>query len=321
MCYHHNVFRIFINSVIDFIGARLKENQHNKDGELTSPIKEISMNIEDFIEKLYILVPVFLTALLSFFVWLRQTKKTSFDLNIRKSLDTVISPVYHELRRIRRIANPQKYEEQIRDFFNFYSSKNTKISNMGNVFLLQWYYDIEDLFIKFQCKRDEESWKLFCYKFDSFYTMVESEYYENSSILYKEYIWLKNLNKSNLFLRVIKEQIKVLYDFILFLMICLAFFYYLFFYAKLTNRIDIAFIYPYMELLYMVTILIIILFSLLLIINNGYISAVLLQKKRGKFSKYIDKKLPTFSYWWSEFPRFKYSNYREYPKKYDKRVL
>lgn len=168
---------------------------------------EISM-IKDYIP----LITTVIAALLTYFLGFRKGKQEKFNIQMEKSLEEVLSPMFNELRIIKREENAFQREKLLKNFFEKYGCENTNVFKISSKYIHDWYYKTEELFNIFIKEKSQQEWDNFWVYFNKFYTMVNNEYNTIRGIIYSDYRWLIDLNQKNCFLRITMEILIIMYE-------------------------------------------------------------------------------------------------------------
>lgn len=244
---------------------------------------------------------------------------------MKESLEYAISPIYHNLRYINSINNAGLREKEIQLFFLKYSSPDTDIFKVSSLFLINSFYDAEGSFKVFQGCRNEREWEIFCKEFKKFYCCIDNEYFEACSILSTQYRWAKELNNSNIWIRLCKELIKFLYELTKVLIIIIFLFFYFVFTMSLSKAYDLSFLERYKDIIAAIITATITLFGFLMMLNGSYLSIYSMQKREGIIKKIIKKnlkkKLPKLYNWYENRLKNFLKKDDNYPEMYVKKDI
>lgn len=122
--------------------------------------------------------------------------------------------MYFNLRRLFDIEDAQKKERFLDNFFKQFSNltMNHNTYKLGNKFILDWFIETENLYIKFKKSRKVEHWEDFWKQLVSLKRMIEEEYWKNFDSLYGEYLWFQRTLTSNIFIRLWHELLYILFQ-------------------------------------------------------------------------------------------------------------
>lgn len=281
----------------------------------------LKLNSISFYNLLVLVVPIILTTIFTYLYNVRKDKHFRFLDGLESSLDAVICPIYHDILRIKKIQNAEKYEGALVEFFTKYSLPDSRIYKLGDFFTLQRFYEVMELYDIFCSKREDEAWRRFHYKFDSFSDIIKNLYFDSFTVLYRDFYWHRKTHSTNFFIKIYYEIIKIIYEFLKFTIVVLLLFYYFLAFAKITKSIDVSFVYPYMELIVIYSGVIFILFSLAMMLNTSYLSSLSMQSRERFLRKFLSKRFPNLMEFLEEFPAFEYKKYKNFPRKSEKRFF
>ncbi|NYB73451.1 hypothetical protein HZF24_04790 [Sedimentibacter hydroxybenzoicus DSM 7310] len=145
--------------------------------------------------------------------------------------------------------------------------------------------------------------------------MVENSYFEACGIQSAEYQWFMKLEKNNIFVRLFKEVIKILYDMIIAILILFGFLIYVYIYFKLTGTLNLDFIDDYIGGIFMFMIITVLLFCILLA-TNEYAVIKSTNSPKSKLNLLLRKKLPKYFNWWDGLFKIKKKQKYNYPEMY-----
>lgn len=233
----------------------------------------------------------FFTFFLGYIVSLRYKKLDRFYTQIQENLKEICSPMYHEIRDIFRARTPEDRDRVIDTFFQKYSSRESGIYKIGNNFLLEWYFMMEDSFYNYKSNQTDKNWEEFWLYFYRFNVMLKSEYWSNFRILYYEFRWLRNIWGTNNYLfRFIKETTRFIIDSLNFLVgVILILFSYMI-YTKIIGKFKIS--NEYVELIAVISIFVFVLWGFMMIVGSFYYSLMKITLKKSIFRKLIESVVP-----------------------------
>lgn len=265
-----------------------------------------------------IILPAVTAGTLSYLWGLRQKKQERFAKNLELSLESVLAPMYHSIRKINREKNAKKREELFADFFNTYSSSSSPIYNLFDGFILKYYYNTEEFYYTFLNIRTEEKWEEFYCNYSELVKMVENLYFTINGVRSVEYQWYKSLRSSNIIIKFSKEIIKGFYDISKGLLFLQFIFYYFYLMMKIFKQSYISFINPYLPTINIVTVINLILVAILMMVNEYEIIRNT-NSPKSKFNLYLRRNFPKYFEWWDKFLIIKNNKRNIYPKMYNKK--
>lgn len=258
------------------------------------------MQFSDYAPYLSIVVNVF-AIFFGYFIGVRKFKTEYFYSNLKDSLSLILSPMFHEIKEIRDIENSYQRDIKLRDFFTKYSSSKTVIYKIGNMFLLNWYYEMEELY-KDYCKlRDDKSWSEFWIKFDRFYIMIKDYYLNTFSTLYIEHTWMLKLNTTGFTYRFLNELARFLYEYFELLIALGGIMAVVILSDRLSNTN--LFSNDFINLYLLVYVFIFMIFAITIVLASNYLSFINMQKPKSKFKVIIEKRFPKIFKWWDRFQK------------------
>ncbi|MDY8025814.1 MULTISPECIES: hypothetical protein [Paenibacillus] len=155
-----------------------------------------------------------ISAVLGYFLGSRTKKNDRLIQYTQENLKDVFNPMYHELLKIFSDSNESRKREDLLDvFFTNYLSRDTIIYKLGNLELLDNFYELSSKYKLFKEKRQEEIWKDFWYDFDCtlFYKIKEG--YRNSiNLLYRDFNWQQYVQTKSYWKKIYYESMKFLFE-------------------------------------------------------------------------------------------------------------
>ncbi|MGG0186025.1 hypothetical protein [Bacillus rhizoplanae] len=142
----------------------------------------------------------------------RGGKISRFFQQVDVNLKEVCGPMYFSLKRIFEVEDAQKREQIIDHFFEQFSTLNPNLYKLGNKFILDWFVETENLYIKFKKSRKLEDWEDYWKQLYSLKVMIEHEYWKNFDSLYGEYRWFQRTLTTNIFIRIWHELLYLLFQ-------------------------------------------------------------------------------------------------------------
>ena len=144
---------------------------------------------------------------------------------------------------------------------------------------------------------------------------VEDRYFEACGIQSAEYQWFVKLEKNNIFVRMFKEVIKILYDMIIAILILFGFLIYVYIYFKLTGTLNLDFIDDYIGSIFMFMVITVVLFCILLV-TNEYAVIKSTNSPKSDLNFILRKIFPRYFKWWDGLFKIKNKQKYNYPEMY-----
>lgn len=197
------------------------------------------MNLENLIKEYFPIITVCLSAFLAYVFSGRKYKTERFYNDIGESLKDFYSPVFHELRDIKLEQDPRKKENLLKEFVDKYTSNYNKLYICHNEYLVQLFYDLEQVFREYRLKRREKEWVEVCSIFNKINSLVCKEYWHIQRALYKDYPWQKVMERNNYLIKPFMRFLVLLYDTAFFLLTVWGILLYLIKFSQFTGQIEI----------------------------------------------------------------------------------
>ncbi len=153
-----------------------------------------------------------ISAFLGYFYYQRNKKAEQFQNQVNENIRDVCSPIFIFLRKINRSQDFYTKQSQLKEFFEKYSSPDSKIYKLGNG-IVEKYFELDDLF--YTCnteKYDEDRWLDFWCMYHNFYKTIVDEYWNNLYVVYGNFKWDRFIQQKNIYLRIYYNIIRLLYD-------------------------------------------------------------------------------------------------------------
>lgn len=163
------------------------------------------------------LITAIIVAILTYFLGVRKKKQDKFNVQMEKCLEEIISPMFNEIRLIKREENAFHRQKLLKEFFLKYSKEDTKLFKMSSKPIHDFYYKTEELYLKFEKDKKKDKWDTFWVCFNRFYNMIDNEYNTIRENIYSDYKWLMDLSKKNCFWRITFEILILFFEGIKFL--------------------------------------------------------------------------------------------------------
>ncbi|MFS0840374.1 hypothetical protein [Paenibacillus sp. 1P03SA] len=154
------------------------------------------------------------SATLGYFFGSRTKKNDRIILYTQENLKDVVSPFYHEMIRImNRSLQPKQREDLLDNFFEMYMSNNTFVYKLGNLNVLDSFYDLNLKYLEFKQNRDVTKWNEFWHSLEeNFFNTIKKEYRGSISLVYHQFKWQQYIHVQTYWKRIYFELVKFLYD-------------------------------------------------------------------------------------------------------------
>lgn len=183
-------------------------------------------------------ITAFLGAFLAYVFSGKKYRQERFFNDVNESLKTFYSPTFHELRNIKIETDPKSKETLMEKFIDKYTGINTQIYICHNEYLVQLFYDLDQLFRAFKAKRKDEDWEKVYSTFDLIDNIVSKEYRNIQRSLYKSYPWQKIISRRNYIIKPLMEFSVFLYDTASFILILWLVLIYILFVNRFTGHVE-----------------------------------------------------------------------------------
>lgn len=260
------------------------------------------MKLPDYTPYITIMINIF-AIFAGYFLGVRRYKTEYFYNNLKDSLGLALSPMFHEMKKIKKTENPENREVMLEKFFHKYCGAETIVYKIGDMFILKWFYDMEELYKDYCKKKDDFSWREFWIKFYKFYIMIEDNYFDAFSTLYIDHRWMLKLQSSGFTYKFLNEFARFAYEYFKFLIalggITIV--------ILLSNELSGTKLFSsdFIKLFAIVYILVLCVFGVTIMLANNYLSLRSMQKPKNNFRRYIEKRFSKFFKWWDEFLNIK----------------
>lgn len=266
------------------------------------------------------IIPVLATGFIGYMSWIRQEKKKKFYLELDRSIERILCPVFHAIRNIENEISAEDREKSLQVFFKKYSGEESNIHQILDFFILEYYYETEDKFKVFLEKRSESCWEEFWDKFIKLKIMIKNRYFKACGIQSAEHQWFMKLEQNSVFVKLFKEGIKVLYDMIKGLLIIYGFLIYFYLYFKLTGAINLDFIDKYIVVILIFIALTIAVFGVLSMINQYEIVRAS-NNPKSELNIILRSIFPKYFKWWDGLFKTKNKQKLNCPEMYKGKYL
>ncbi|WP_337102016.1 hypothetical protein [Paenibacillus sp. YIM B09110] len=167
----------------------------------------------DFSKYLPVLAAV-ISVSLGYMYGVRSKKNDRIMQLTQESLKEVYSPMFHEISRIiSKMVKPIDREKMMDSFFDKYASDVTSVYKLGNLGLMQSFYELSNKYQQFKLTRDSSVWKDVWYEFEEviFYE-VKSGYMNSVNLLYRDFKWQQYIQAKPYWMKLYFESIKFLHE-------------------------------------------------------------------------------------------------------------
>lgn len=150
--------------------------------------------------------------ILGYLFGVRTRKIDRFFSQVQENLNKVSSPLFHDIRVIERQVSSYDRDRLLENFFNKYGAAENTIYKIGNRYIWELYYQLEDKYYAFSKNRTEENWRNFWIDFDQFSSRVKTEYKLNSLVMFREYEWMRFISGKGFLSRFYHETSRISYE-------------------------------------------------------------------------------------------------------------
>jgi len=166
----------------------------------------------DFTKYLPVVAAV-LSATLGYGFGVRTKKNDRLIQFTQENLKEVYSPMYHEMKKLVSDSLTYKFREELLDaFFKKYLSSDTSIYKLGNLELLDSFYELSNKYRQFKKIREEELWKEFWWEFENnLFYKVEEGYRNSTNLLYRDFKWQQYIQTKPYWMKAYFESMKFLF--------------------------------------------------------------------------------------------------------------
>ncbi|GIO85073.1 hypothetical protein J25TS5_20050 [Paenibacillus faecis] len=155
-----------------------------------------------------------LSATLGYIFGIRTKKNERLVQFTQENVKEVFSPMYHEMKRI--IENPlipKNRELMLDTFFERYLVNNTPVYKLGNLELLDTFYELSEKYRHFKLSRDEDIWKEVWWDFENnLFCKVKEGYRNSTNLLYSEFTWEQYTQTKPYWMKFYLESMKFLFE-------------------------------------------------------------------------------------------------------------
>lgn len=260
------------------------------------------MGTFDFTPYLTIAINIF-SVFAGYFFGVRRYKTEYFYNNLKECLGFVLSPMLNEMKKIKNEDCLYSKEKLLKSFFDKYCCPDTMIYKIGNLFILQWFLDMEVLYREYCKCKDCNTWEKFWVKFEYYYIMIEDYYDDAFSTLYIDHKWMLKLQSSSFTYRFFNELARFIHEYIKIFVAAGA----MIILAILSDIVSGTKIFSneVISIFLIIYLMVVGLFGFTMMLATNYAVSINSQKTKSNFKKFIEKKIPKVIKWWGEFPKSK----------------
>ena len=150
--------------------------------------------------------------ILGYLFGVRTRKIDRFFSQVQENLDQVSSPLFHDVRAIERQVRSYDRDRLLEILFYKYGGAEHPIYKIGNRYIWECYYQLEDKYYAFSKNRTQENWSNFWVYFDQFSSKVKSEYKLNSLVMSRQYEWMRFISGKGFLTKLYHETCRILYE-------------------------------------------------------------------------------------------------------------
>lgn len=158
------------------------------------------------------LITTLLATSLTYLFGYKKGKKEKFVYQLEDNLSGIISPLLHGMRKIKEAENSFQREKLIKNFFDKYTSEETKIYKISNKSVLDWFYTTHEYYLIFTKNKNIETWEAFWVHFEELYYKIGLEFKTVRRIIYSDYKWYLTLTQRNYLSQMLSELLVFIYE-------------------------------------------------------------------------------------------------------------
>ncbi|HEX8965441.1 MAG TPA: hypothetical protein VF820_03365 [Patescibacteria group bacterium] len=211
------------------------------------------------------------------YIWGQRTKRfDQYYTQSSESLKDACSPIFHELRQIINSKHNEKQEILIREFFERYTGKESKIYKIGNVDIINDFYELSDSYESWTRLRTEDQMSEMFDKLKHFYFIIEKEYYDTIKSIFYKYKWNRFILSKIYPARIFFEFFRVIHDTMLFILIVsfISWFYIFYVVHFCKDNVYAKILLPYSSISFNFFESIVLLYMMLLFLSLGTLSSL-----------------------------------------------
>lgn len=259
-----------------------------------------------------------LSATLGYMFGIRTKKNDRLVQFTQENMKEVFSPMYHEMRRIISDSVKSRDREQLLDkFFEKYLANDTSIYKLGNLELVDTFYELSDSYGQFKQLRDEGPWKEIWWEFENnLFGKVEEGYRNSTNLLYRDFNWQQYIQTKPYWQKFYFESMKFLFETVKGINVISALLVYFSVFFKLLGLV----LFPndFWKFCLMILGMSLVTSLLLIMPNIQYIT--LTSNSKDSFSrKIMRKRFPKILAKWDRL--FIKKDYKTVPKMYEKKLF
>lgn len=258
-----------------------------------------------------------IAAFLGYFFGQRGKKNQQFIKQVENSLDEVCAPLFYELKKIKEISNNYKKEKMLKVMFEKYTAENSKVHKIGNMNILECFYELEKTFSILSKERKDNDRIKFNIQFSKFYSMVEKEYWINVTVMYRDYRWFTYSSSKSYFTKYVVGLTRFIYEIAKLFVIIWLLGCYLLIYQKIIGQAIVPLFVSEIIIYSSAPVILLFLFTWMIIITYKGV----IYQKRSEVSRWMRKKFPRLMHFWEgesfENPKID-KNKIDIPKMYKK---
>ncbi|MDB5056171.1 MAG: hypothetical protein JWM44_4221, partial [Bacilli bacterium] len=147
--------------------------------------------------QLSVIIIALITAYMGYQFNFRAKKRESFLKELSNSYIEVYFPMNELLKDIINKEDIAKKRELTHEFFERFKGPESKIKFIGSSFLLEYFYELENLYLIYNSDPNRTNESSFLNKLKSFSNKIEYEFWEAHDIIYEDHLKFKNLSNKN----------------------------------------------------------------------------------------------------------------------------
>lgn len=151
------------------------------------------------------IITTVVAALLGYLFAFKKLNKEKFYTQLDDNLGGILTPMYHEIKKIMREESGFQREKLLKSFFEKHTSENTNIYKISNKSILDTFYNTEELFYNFTKNRNRYNWEQFWISFDNLNNIIDGEIITIRGVIYSDYRWSIVLSQKNFMWRFVFE--------------------------------------------------------------------------------------------------------------------
>ncbi|MDR6726940.1 hypothetical protein J2W91_005465 [Paenibacillus amylolyticus] len=145
-------------------------------------------------------------------------KREAFLKELNNSYNEVYFPMFEQLQQIIELKDKTIKMEKVDFFMEEYSGKNSNIRFIASSFLLEYFYKLREVHIKYKQENNRINEKDLLKKIEGFHIMIENEYWDAHDIIYENHKQFVSDSFLNPFFVLIRSTLRVVYHLSVFLL-------------------------------------------------------------------------------------------------------